>query len=403
MDWITPDAIRDQVQRLWERGRILTARLAGEALFPLTVRSARPDARALSDRFAEARDWIRALEANCKDRLGAGYDIVWAESNHRQLGVNRVPQSIVVPSEADALALIGKRRQSESFDRLVELTRETMPALGPWIARHPMGLLEHADDWERILAVVAWFCAHPRPGLYARQIDVPGAHSKFIESRRRLLAELLDLALPETAIDPCAIGAQAFEQRYGLLAKPALIRFRILDERLRIHGLDDLATPAAQFAQLDPPVRRVFITENEINGLAFPSLPDSLIVFGLGYGLERLSQVPWLKNRAVFYWGDIDTHGFAILDSLRGFLPGARSFLMDRDTLLTHRSLWGDEPDRCDKALARLTAPEAALYQDLRTDRLGTHVRLEQERIAFGCLQQALSQVVAGCPPIPPE
>jgi hypothetical protein len=395
MDWTTPGDIRDQVLRLWERGRILAARLAGEVLFPLTVRSARPDARELSDRFTEARDWIRELEAGNKDRLGAGYEIVWAETNHRQLGVNRVPQSFIVPSEADALALIGKQRQSELFDRLVQITREASPALVPWIARHPMGLLEHASDWERILAVVAWLRAHPRPGLYARQIDVPGVHSKFIENRRRLLAELLDLALPEAAIDPHAIGAPAFEQRYGLLTKPALIRFRILDDRLRIQGLDDLATPAAQFALLDPPVRRVFITENEINGLAFPAMADSLIVFGLGYGLDRLAQVPWLKTKAVFYWGDIDTHGFAILDSLRGFLPDAQSFLMDRDTLLAHQSLWGHEPDPCDKDLARLTAPEAALYLDLRTDRLGPHVRLEQERIAFGCLQKALGKVAA--------
>jgi hypothetical protein len=395
MDWTTPSDIRDQVLRLWERGRILAARLAREPLFPLTVRSARPDARELSDRFTEARDWIRELEAGSKDRLGAGYDIVWAETNHRQLGVNRVPQSFIVPSEADALALIGKRRQSELFDRLVQVTREASPPLVPWIARHPMGLLEHASDWERILAVVAWLRAHPRPGLYARQIDVPGVHSKFIEKRRRLLTELLDLALPQAAIDPHAIGAPAFEQRYGLLTKPALIRFRILDDRLRIQGLDDLATPAAQFAQLDPPVRRVFITENEINGLAFPAMADSLIVFGLGYGLDRLAQVPWLKTKAVFYWGDIDTHGFAILDSLRGFLPAAQSFLMDRETLLAHQSLWGHEPDRCDKDLARLTAPEAALYLDLQTDRLGPHVRLEQERIAFGCLQRALGKVVA--------
>jgi hypothetical protein len=395
MDWTTPDDIRAQVQRLWDRGRILGARLAGEPLFPLPVRSSRPDARELSDRFAEAREWIRELEAGSKERLGAGYEIVWAETNHRQLGVNRVPQSFVVPSEADGLALIGKRRPAEIFAHLVQTTRETIPALVPWIAKRPMSLLEHASDWERILAVVSWFSAHPRSGLYARQIDVPGVHSKFIESHRRVLAELLDLALPPSAIDPQAIGAQAFEQRYGLLTKPALIRFRILDDRLRIHGLDDLATPAAQFAQLEQPVRRVFITENEINGLAFPAVPDSLIVFGLGYGLERLAQVPWLKGREVFYWGDIDTHGFAILDSLRAFLPNARSFLMDRETLLAHPSLWIDEPAPCDKDLARLTALEAALYQDLRTDRLGKRVRLEQERVAFGYLQQALAGLLA--------
>jgi hypothetical protein len=227
MDWTTPTDIRDHIQRLWERGRILAARIAGEALFPLTVRSTRPDARALSDRFAEARDWIRALEAGSKDRLGTGYDIVWTETNHRQLGVNRVPQSFVVPSESDALALIGKRRQSEGFDQLVQVTRASSPELVPWIASHPMALLEHADDWERILAVVAWFRAHPRPGVYARQIDVPGVHSKFIESRRRLLAELLDLALPESAIDPQALGAQARDSMtwpHPPPSSPSLIR-----------------------------------------------------------------------------------------------------------------------------------------------------------------------------------
>jgi hypothetical protein len=97
----------------------------------------------------------------------------------------------------------------------------------------------------------------------------------------------------------------------------------------------------------------------------------------------------------VFYWGDIDTHGFAILDSLRAFFPDARSFLMDRETLLAHQSLWGDEPDRCDKDLPRLTAPEAALYAELRADSLGTHVRLEQERISFGYLKLALAKLLA--------
>jgi hypothetical protein len=395
MDWTTPADIRAQVLRLWDRGRILGARLAGEPLFPLPVRSTRPDARDLSDRFAEAREWIRELEANSKERVGSGYEIIWAETNHRQLGVNRVPQSFVVPTEADALDLIGKRRQAETFDRLVQTTREALPALVPWIAKRPLGLLEHASDWERILAVVSWFCAHPRPGLYSRQIDAPGVHSKFIESRRQMLAELLNLALSPAAIDAQAVGAQAFEQRYGLLSKPALIRFRILDDRLRIHGLDDLATPAAQFAQLELPVRRVFITENEVNGLAFPAVPESMILFGLGYGLERLAQVPWLKDREVFYWGDIDTHGFAILETLRTFFPNARSFLMDRETLLAHQSLWVDEPAPCDKDLARLTTPEAALFEDLRADRLGSHVRLEQERISFGYLQQALAKLLA--------
>lgn len=395
MSWTTPEQIHAQVARLWERGRILAAGLLAQPLFPWPARLTRPTVRELGERFGEARAWIRALEEGSKTVTGAGYEVLYDEVNHRQLGANRVPRAVVVPSEADALALIGKRRQAETFARLVERTRRGHPELLDWIARHPLDALGHADDWERVLAVVDWFQVHPRPGLYARQIDVPGVHTKFLEAHRGLLAELLDRSLPAPAVDTQALGAQGFELRYGLRSKPTLLRFRVLDRRCSLQGLDDVSTPIAQFATLELPIRRVFITENEINGLAFPEAEASLVVFGLGYGIERLALVPWLRDRAVFYWGDLDTHGFAILDRLRAVLPGTRSFLMDRATLLAHRALWGQEPERHEKDLVALTPEESEVYDDLRFDRLGDRVRLEQEHIGFAHVQRALVGLLA--------
>ena len=391
MAWTTPDDVRAQVQRLWERGRLLAARVTGEALFPFTVHLARPRPRELAERFAEARAWIRVLEAGSKAAAGAGYDVVYTEIKHRQLGANRVPQSVVVPSPEDALALLGKQRQAETFDRLVAATRAARAELLPWVARHPLELLDHAEVWERLVAVVSWFRAHPRPGIYARQIDVEGVHTKLIEGHRRLLAELLDQVLPAEAVDREAAGVAAFERRYGLLGKPSLVRLRMLDERLNLHGLDDVTAPVVQLARFALPARNVFVTENEINGLVFPRVEHSIVIFGLGYWVEALGQLPWLADKAVFYWGDLDTHGFAILDGLRAVLPQARSFLMDRETLLAHRRLWVAEPDPHDKPLSRLTATENSLFEDLRHDRLGKRVRLEQERIGFGHLTRALA------------
>lgn len=43
-----------------------------------------------------------------------------------------------------------------------------------WMSRRPLQALELADRWERLLAVVAWLQANPRPGVYARQVDAPG-------------------------------------------------------------------------------------------------------------------------------------------------------------------------------------------------------------------------------------
>jgi hypothetical protein len=91
---------------------------------------------------------------------------------------------------------------------------------------------------------------------------------------------LLDLILPADAIDTSASVTRAFDQRYGLRPKPLLVRFRILDERLHLHGLSDLSVPVAEFAQLDIPVTRVFMTENDVNGLAFPAVPQAIVIVG---------------------------------------------------------------------------------------------------------------------------
>ncbi len=393
MSWTTPDDVSARLLRIWDKGTILAAPLTGEAVFPLRLSLRRPDARDLSDRFDEVRGWIRLLEDGSKSKQGAGYEIQWAEINSRALGPNRVPEAIVIPTEADALELIGKRRHAARFRMVYELTMRTLPALAAWARHQPMKLLEHEASWDRVLAVLRWFVAHPLPGLYLRQVDIAGVDTKFIESNRGLFTELLDEILPADAIVADAVGAQRFEQRYGLRSKPQSVRFRILDERRNFHGVSDLSVPLEQLRRLEAPAQRIFITENDINGLAFPPVSDGLVIFGLGYGVERLGEIPWLRDRSIYYWGDLDTHGFAILDRLRGSLGDVRSLLMDRETLLLHRSLWVTEHEQHRRPLTRLTGPERAVFEELVNDRLGVRVRLEQERIAFGRLVAALQDL----------
>jgi hypothetical protein len=117
-------------------------------------------------------------------------------------------------------------------------------------------------------------------------------------------------------------------------------------------------------------VARVFVVENESAGLAFPPMPGSVVVLGLGHAVSLIAAARWLADCEVHYWGDLDTHGFAMLDRLRASLPLARSLLMDRATLLAHRPLWTNEEAPYIASLDRLTTEEAALYADLRYDQL---------------------------------
>ena len=90
-------------------------------------------------------------------------------------------------------------------------------------------------------------------------------------------------------------------------------------------GLSDLSVASAEFSRLNPPVKRVFITENDVNGLAFPPRSESLVIFGLGYGLERLAGVRWFEQKTLYYWGNVDTHGRHTRPPARGLPRGGPS------------------------------------------------------------------------------
>lgn len=165
----------------------------------------------------------------------------------------------------------------------------------------------------------------------------------------------------------------------------------------------DVTLDAASFATLALPIERVFVTENEINFLAFPPVARAIVVFGAGYGWDSLARASWLHQCHLHYWGDIDTHGFAILDQLRGYFPQVASFLMDRETLLAHQMHWGEEPELARHELSRLTVQEMAVYDELRFDRLHARLRLEQERIGYGWLVDQLARVDSDSHPSSPQ
>ncbi|TVQ41908.1 MAG: hypothetical protein EA370_00885 [Wenzhouxiangella sp.] len=394
--WTRPQELTAQVRKHWDSGRLLADRLGGdEALFPLRLRLRKASSRDLTDHFEAVRAWVAELIEHSKDRRGFGYDIEWRTVNHRTRGSNQLPKAIVIADADDALRLIGKSGQARRFDQLAQELLAEFPQLRDWLMRRPLEALRREAEWPRLVAILRHFRNHPRPGIYLRQLDIPGVDTKFIQARRGLVGELLDQVLPETDIDASASGARAFNRRYGLASRPSLVRFRVLDADLRIADLSDLSVPAEEFAQLALPVSEVFITENEINGLAFPDHPGAIVIFGLGYGLERLAGIDWLARVRVWYWGDIDTHGFAILNRLRHHLPQARSFLMDRTTLDAHRELWGQEPEdrRFRGELDRLDDAEQALYQALRNDSLAPRLRLEQEHVRYAWLQAFLQRL----------
>lgn len=394
---ITPQQIRQKALKPWQSGRILRAYLRGEDIFPLDIPFRKPSAKETVERYAELRPWVAQLRAESKEQRGFGYVLELATINHRQLGQQLLPARIRFNSRADLLCTLGKQSEFERFCALVTETLEVQPQLKEWLAQNPLKVLKYQTVWVQLLNVCHYFCQHPRPDCYLRELEIPGVDSKFIEQHKPILRDLLDLLLPAETIcaEVTSLAGSGFERRFGLRYDQPLIRLRILDSALvSLWGANDLSLPLSQFRRLAPNCTRIFITENKINGLSFPQVSGAWVIFGLGYGIQALKEIDWLRQLPIDYWGDIDTHGFAILSQLRGYLPQIRSLLMDRETLLVGQKLWVKEEDgkRCLAELPNLDQEEQALYQELRSNQLGENVRLEQERIPLSCLRGWLAE-----------
>ena len=391
---ITPKHIKQKALKLWNSGKIFQDFLKKGTLFPWHIRFRKPTAQQQLDEFSKIREWVIDLKTHSNESGSFSYGIEYKISNHRQLGLQQLPSQIIFASHEDCLQWIGKQGDFKALLKTYHQSCAKFPTLHEWIINKPRLLMKHTKDWHKLLSVCDYFIANPRPDCYLRELEITGLDSKFIEKNTAILTELLDFLLPESSIDQTIVGLKqhGFERRYGLKFDEPLIRLRLLDNSLKSTALapSDLSLPLSQLSRWKPPCWRVFITENKTNGLSFPAVQDSLVIFGLGYGVDSLAEIAWLADCEIYYWGDIDTHGFSILSRLRRYFPKTQAVMMNQKTLDLYSSFCVEEPTnaRCNNQLNYLTKTEQALYQKLQL----SHQRLEQERLpmsyVIACIKQ---------------
>lgn len=390
--WSKPDDIKRKIEYRWRKGDILRHYLLKDDLFPLVIKLDSPSSNELSLYFADVINWITQLKEWEKTKVGFGYELIEKEANYRVIGKNSIPTHAIISSLEDATKILLKQKEIKLFVLNAESLLKRWESLQNWILRYPFKLIKNIGlDCDKFVAVLDWFENNPNHYLYLRQLDIPGIDTKFIESNKTIIGELLDLILPA---DQISLDSKIFEGRFFLREKPKMIRFRILDSSYAFQGFNDLTVPITEFAQWNPSFENVFFTENEINFLSFPSVENSCIIFGKGYGVEIFKMAKWIGEKNVYYWGDIDTHGFNILSIARGFLPDLKSFLMTEDILLEHKKLWVDEPKQHLSEIRHLTTEEYNLVCKLQNDYFGKGIRLEQERVAFSFVEEFVEVLI---------
>lgn len=326
-----------------------------------------PTERAALADLNGARAWVTAWR---EAEASGDITLSWANRDWPRIGSQAVPERAEVHG-ADAIARVAGAEDEWIVLRarldLLRSESDVQPS-AELIAvlrsqARAIAALE-ATDFERLVNVLAWLRDNPASGLRLRELPIRGIHTKWIEARRGLVESLHSAMTGNVGL--------------GLREPSPLMRMRFLDPALQLGPLRDVTAPVEQLAALPLHSARIFVLENLTTMLALPDSPSTVVLDGGGRRVDLVARLPWAQE--VIYWGDLDSHGFSILHQLRAQGVDAISVLMDTETLIEHRDLWGTDSDPDTGTLPLLTPAEQATLRRLGAE---GNVQLEQERIPW--------------------
>ena len=343
---------------------------AGKTFQPIEI----PCDKKASDTIAEYQKEFNDIRSLSKEVKGYGYTIDWKTVKTKMLGTQDFPSKIKFETAEDFERFLQITKEVANFRKNVALINGRFQELQYWIERYPQKVIDNSEDWNDILKVLDYFSKNPQPQLYIRELPIE-MHTKFIEQHKAVISELLDIVIK----DYINTNEKEFEKRYNLRYDEPMVRIRLLDRTLAkklFYGLDDITIPISLFLKLQIPISKVYIVENKVNFLTFPLIPNSIVIWGKGYGVASIKESELLKSTELIYWGDLDAQGFEILSQFRSYFGQVKSLLMDKATFDNYFEKECGTPSKIN-VKQNLTTEEEELYQYIKVN----NYRLEQEKI----------------------
>jgi hypothetical protein len=380
---VTPNEIKDQCLKWWKD--VLISTIDGVDVFPKEItRIGKISSKDILTKLGDYKNSIQLLKDNSKELKSFGYKVILTERQFDKIGKQLVPEKISIDTIEDYLKLISKQKEYNQFLANFCLIKSQLPRLVEWIKNNPFKLIEH-ETWEDTLKVCKYFIQNPCPNLYIRQLPID-VHTKYIQANKPLIQSLLEFLIPNN------INREMgnFELRFNLKYAEPLIRIRFLDKEISpLSEVSDMSLPLSELSDFELSCEKVLVTENLMNFLTLPSMPQTIAIWsGGGFSVSYLKEIKWLSGKNFYYWGDLDAHGFQILNQFRTYFPNTVSLMMDQVTLARFGA--GKGVPCTNQHLQMLSDEEDRLYQYLRENNL----RLEQEKITQSYAENQLFNTV---------
>ena len=387
---ISPAEIKTKVEH--KKNEYLKAKIQGIPFFPLSLRA---DKGSIHDDFQMRERALATLFDQSKAKKGKGYIVETETRESRTMGRQTAVSNLLIETEGDFLYLLGAEKEGPLFSRNLELLKATFPeeACIPWLLAKKSEVFSRweGNDGQWFCQIARFLVDNPNSGLFARELPVE-APTKFLETNLALIKSLV------AALRPLAEGDDDITC-LGLRKKESLVKIRS-NRPFEVH-LGKAACGQTPTIILTPEslrtfhvaAKRIFIVENETMFFTFPLEREDLCLYVGGYALLACKETEVLRNAEIFYFGDLDAHGFAILDKCRRLYPQTKSFCMDLEILEDHRAFLVKGKPYPGEYLTLTQKEEEALH---RIQGPGGPFLLEQERISLGYLKNRLQNMTNG-------
>lgn len=383
------EPLRKKLSRLEANGKLYVALAEGSEVPYLSMPLKRPqDIETSWDELLAWQDfWRKAPKAS------GGHPLWHVEEKRKQtvsFGKQLMPVRVFIDTPEDAMALLGLTKKKKEFLAGLSAVENQMPSLRDWYLTYFVRIFAE-DFFPMALSIARFMLEQEQREGYLREMAIPGVDTKFLENHNFLVRTLWNALFPENTAES---SDELWEKLFVQKVPTPSICVRSLDEHLRFAGVRKLFLSQDDIADFQPPHRRIFITENKVNGYTFPDAEDSLILFGMGYGvLEMAESASWLADKEIYYWGDLDHDGFNILSNLRKVLPEMKihSFLMDKETLLAYVDPKVKDTGNTTTIPDYLTVSEKMAWKLIHDNGW----RLEQERIPHEEVEWAVERLLA--------
>ncbi len=382
---LLPADVRELVlKREWRNSVNLKARLLNKKPFPIRIGLKPPPGQSAVEDLEHFQSFIRQWRSFPSQQF-----IEWDTRNYRTLSEQTLPKFFTLHSVRDLIEFIGDEaaKRSRIWKANMSPLLEAYPDAYQALVKHlPTIESMHPSDARLLPTLIKQLTPGMGAGKYLRALPLVGVDTKFLESYRTLIADLLD-----TLHDNAVSNAGGLHEWLGCRSNPKgwlTVRPLCEESRAKLGGFPLLQFPGDVLQERVLPADNILVVENMESGLGLPSLPNTIAVFGGGKNVAWM-EAPWLKNKRVAYWGDLDTWGLAILSDVRSKLPAVHALMMDQETLDRHKDRMVGERKSVDGTPEFLTESEARIFLGLKNANKNDS-RLEQERLSPDYIQSKL-------------